>query len=309
VLFERSYGDDGSSLRQRLHRFSDDVVLALTGEKGLARTKILCEWDPGDGKRVVVMDVDGFGIRELTGERALELGPRWSSDGKRAVYTSYAAGWPDVYVHELRVGSRERVAHYEGLNATGEIGPDGETLLITLSEAGNPEIYSKNLVSGKIQRLTSHRGTDTSPTWSPDGSRIAFVSDRTGSPQVYTMRADGSQVKRVTLRGNYNTAPDWSPDGRRIAYCALRPDGFQIQVLDLEGGQVTTVTEGGGCEDPSWSPDGRSILYSRSAGGRTDLYVTNVNERRALRVSGGSGRYTVPDWSPFLDATTRGEKK
>ncbi|MGH2571532.1 MAG: hypothetical protein ACRDGR_09915 [bacterium] len=308
VLFQKTYGD-GLSLRQRLHVFCDDVVFALTGEKGLARTKIVCEWDPGEGKRVVLMDVDGFGIKELTGERALELGPRWSTDGKRAVYTSYASGYPDVYVHDLKVGHRERVAHYEGLNATGEIGPDGVTLLLTLSEVGNPEIYSKNLESGTMQRLTTHRGTDTSPTWSPDGSKIAFVSDRTGSPQVYTMRADGSHVERVTLRGNYNTAPDWSPDGRRIAYCSLRSDGFQIQVLDLDGGEVITVTEGGGCEDPSWSPDGRSILYSRSAGGRTDLYVTNVNERRALRVSGVSGRYTVPDWSPFLDGTTRGEKK
>jgi len=309
ALFERSYPDESVSLRRRLHRFCDDVVQALTGEPGLARTRLLCEWDPGDGKRIVMMDIDGFGLKELTGESALELSPRWAPDGRRILYTSYASRYPDVYLHDLRVGSRERVSHYEGLNALAELGPDGETLLLTLSEAGNPEIYSKNLTSGKIRRLTDHDATDASPTWSPDGTAIAFVSDRSGSPQVYTMRPDGSRVERVTMRGNYNTAPDWSPDGKRIAYCALRSDGFQIQVVELEGRQVTTVTEGGGCEDPSWSPDGRSILYSRNAGGRTDLYITSVNERRALRVSRGSGRYTVPDWSPFPDGTNRGESK
>jgi TolB protein len=310
ALFERSYGA-GESLRRRLHRFCDDVVLALTGERGLARTRILCEWDPGEGKRIVQMDVDGFGLRELTGDQALELSPRWSADGTRAVYTSYAGGYPDVYVHDLRVGGRERVAHYEGLNAQGELSPDGEVLALTLSESGNPEIYSKVLVSGKMRRLTHQSGTDASPTWSPDGSRIAFVSDRTGSPQIYVMRPDGSNLERVTFRGNYNTAPDWSPDGTRIAYCALRSDGFQIQVIELDGGRVTTVTEGGGCEDPSWAPDGRAILYSRTAGGRTDLYVTNLSERRALRVSGGSGRYSAPDWSPFLDgaATREGDTR
>jgi TolB protein len=299
VLFEKIYSEQEGSLRQRLHAFCDELVVALTGERGLALTRILCERDSGKGKRVVLMDIDGHNLRELTGEDELELAPRWSEDGRRVVYTSYASGYPDVYVHDLQVGSRRRVAHYEGLNALGHLSPDGRLLVLTLSHTGNPEIYVKDLATNKLQRLTRHRATDTSPSFSPDGTRIVFVSDRTGSPQIYVMKLDGSPPERVTLRGNYNTAPDWSPDGTRIAYCSLRPDGFQIQVLDLAERVVTTVTDGGGCEDPSWSPDGRSILYSRKAGGRTDLYITNLSERRALRVSRGAGQYTAPDWSPY----------
>jgi TolB protein len=113
------------------------------------------------------------------------------------------------------------------------------------------------------------------------------------------MNADGSSPQRVTMRGSYNTAPDWSPDGTRLAYCALRPDGFQIQVVELDGGRVTTITDLSGCEDPCWSPDGKSILYSRKASGRTELFVTNLSERRALKISRGSGRFTAPDWSPI----------
>jgi TolB protein len=300
VLFEATYPREGEeSLRGRIHRFADDVVRALTGEPGLARTRILCEWDEGDGKRIGIMDVDGHGLRPLTGSEALELSPRWTTEGRRVLYTAYDSGFPDVYLHDLAVGTRERVAHYEGLNALGDLHRDGRRLALTLSYSGNPEIYSKDLVSGKIRRLTTHPGTDTSPVWSPNGEWIAFVSDRTGSPQVYRMREDGTLLERLTVRGNYNTAPDWSPDGERIAYCALRPDGYQIQVVDLATRRVVTVTEGGGCEAPSWSPDGRSILYSRKAGGRNDLYITHLRERRALRVSRGSGRFSAPAWSPI----------
>lgn len=301
ILYEQTYPGSAGALRERIHRFADDVVQRFTGERGLARTRILCEWSPGEGqdKRIVLMDVDGYGMREVTGEQALEVSPRWTPDGLSALYTSYSSGYPDVYLHDLRVGSREKVAHYEGLNAQGDLSPDGQRLVLTLSYSGDPEICSKDLASGKIRRLTNHRATDASGCWSPDGRRVAFVSDRSGTPQVWLMNADGSRVERITLRGNYNTSPDWSPDGTRIAYCALRSDGFQIQVIDLESRQVSTVTEGGGCEDPSWSPDGRSILYSRKAGGRTDLYVTNLSERKALRVTHGSGNYTVPDWSPY----------
>ncbi len=301
LLFEKRYPSGrGSTLRARLHEFADDVVLNLTGEPGLARTKLLCEWNPGDGKRIVQMDIDGYGLRELTGEAALELGPRWSTDAARAVYTSYSSGYPDVYVHDLVVGSREKVARYEGLNAHGDLSPDGNTLALTLSWDGDPDIYSKDLTSGKVRRLTQDSATEASPVWSPDGRSIAFVSDRSGSPQVYRMNPDGSRQQRLTLRGGYNTAPEWSPDGKQLAYCALLSDGFQIQVLDLETNRVTTVTDLGGCEDPCWSPDGKSIIYSRKAGGRTDLYITNLNERRALRVTKGSGTYTAPDWSPWF---------
>ncbi len=299
TLLDESYPSADGGLRRRLHRFADDIVETLTGEKGMARTQIVCEWDAGKGKRIVRMDVDGQAMKELTGEGALEMSPRWSADGSQIVYTSYASGYPDVYTLDLRGGSRKRVAHYEGLNAFGDLHPGGNLLVLTMSSSGDPEIYTKDLSSGKIRRLTRNKATDTSPAWSPDGSRVAFVSDRTGGPQVYVMNADGSSPKQVTVRGSYNTAPEWSPDGTRIAYCALRPDGFQIQVVDLESREVTTVTEGGGCEDPCWSPDGRSILYSRSAGGRTDLYITNLTERRALRITRGSGKFTAPDWSPI----------
>lgn len=299
ILLDRNYATTEGPLRRRIHRFSDDIVHALTGENGFAQTQVLCEWDGGKGKRIVRLEMDGSGKKELSGDSSLELSPRWSADGGKAVYTSYSSGYPDVYVHDLRSGTRKRVAHYQGLNAFGDLHPSGGQLVLTMSSSGDPEIYTKDLASGKIRRLTRHRATDTSPVWSPDGSRIAFVSDRTGGPQVYVMNTDGSSTKQVTVRGSYNTAPDWSPDGKRIAYCALRPDGFQIQVIDLESGEVTTVTEGGGCEDPSWSPDGRSILYSRSAGGRTDLYVTNLTERRAIRITRGAGKFSTPDWSPI----------
>jgi TolB protein len=299
VLHEKMYPSSEGSLRRRVHRFADDMVQALTGEKGMASTQIVCEWNSGKGKRIVRMDVDGSGMREISGEGVIEMAPRWSNDGTKVLYTSFSSGYPDVFLHDLKAGNRKRVAHYQGLNAFGDLHPNGNLLVLTMSSSGDPEIYTKELSSGKIRRLTRHKATDTSPVWSPDGSRIAFVSDRTGGPQVYVMNADGSSPKQVTLRGSYNTAPEWSPDGTRIAYCALRPDGFQIQVVELESGEVTTVTEGGGCEDPCWSPDGRSILYSRSAGGRTDLYVTDLSERRALRITRGSGKFSTPDWSPY----------
>jgi TolB protein len=312
VLYKGSYPEGGESPRQALHRFADEMTELITGHRGFAQTRVLCAWDPGDGvgKRVVLMDSDGDGMTELTGEEVLELSPRWAADCKSVVYTSYASGWPDVYLHNLEREQRDRIAHYEGLNDCGELSPGGQSVVLTLSQGGNPEIYIKDLTSLRLRRLTDHRCTDTSPTWSPDGARIAFVSDRSGGPQIYTTDVRGSSPKRLTTRGSYNTAPDWSPDGRRIAFCGRGPNGPVIQVLELETGEVWTAAEGSACEDPSWSPDGNSILYSRRYFGkqsregepgveRTDLFVTHLNDGRALRIKHPPGRFTTPDWSPF----------
>src|ERR1700690_2335488 len=38
TLLSRSY--NGASLRQQVHAFADDIVLAITGKKGIAQTKI-----------------------------------------------------------------------------------------------------------------------------------------------------------------------------------------------------------------------------------------------------------------------------
>ena len=195
---------------------------------------------------------------------------------------------------------------------------------IAFNAAETALAYAENFANANINSASIFDNTNGYyEAYNGPGLYNAFDSSwwATGASQVYPNTIDGVSTcpgvggmcayGRFTGKLGYagrdvGVKLDGKADGGRIAYCTLRSDGFQIQVLELESGRVTTVTDGGGCEDPSWSPDGRSILYSRKAGGRSDLYVTNLSERRALRVSRGSGRYTVPDWSTFPEGTLRG---
>jgi TolB protein len=76
--FRRSYAGRRSDLRPTMHRFVDDVLEALTGERGIAETRIAFVKGRGRVKEIWVMDYDGSNQRQLTHDGSLALSPAWA---------------------------------------------------------------------------------------------------------------------------------------------------------------------------------------------------------------------------------------
>lgn len=279
-------------------RFADEVIYALTGERGIFDSKIAFITKKGAAADIYVTNFEGTVISKITDHKAFMMAPRWSPDGRYLSFTSYKSGNPDLYVKDLIRNRLHRVAHFKGINLSGHWSPDGKKLLLTLSKDGNEEIYVMELATGKLQRLTDNYAIDVSPTWSPDGKRIAFVSNRSGSPQIYIMNADGSNVTRISFEGNYNTSPAWSPKENRIAYESRKNGHFQIHTMKEDGNDPVQVTfEAGDCETPSWSPDGRYLVFSMNAVDRQMICVINANGTNRRVLQGGADGYLGPSWS------------
>ena len=298
TILSKRYKFDVSALRRAAHRFSDEVVLQLTGEKGIASTSIAFISNISGAKEVHVMDYDGYGDKQVTMERSICLSPHWSPDGQRIAYTSYSSGNPDIHVVGRYGGRPYTLSSYRGLNSSPAWSPDNRKIALTLTKDGNAEIYVMNSDGSGLRRLTSHPGIDSSPSWSPGGRQIAFTSDRSGSPQIYVMEADGSNVRRLTLSGSYNDSPCWSPKGDRIVYASRIGNSFQIFVVDIAGANPVQLTSSAGNnENPSWSPDGRQIAFSSSRGGKRDIYVMNADGSNLRRLTTRGDNYS-PSWSP-----------
>lgn len=297
AIFGRRYVGARDEWRAAVHSISDDIVFKLTGESGIAKTKIAFLSGATGSKEVYVMDYDGENRRRVTRQDAMALQPDWFPGGEEIVYTVILQGR-----HECRRatigGSGSRISKYPGLNDFASPSPRGDEVALTLSKDGNPEIYRIRADGTDPRRLTFGRSTESSPCWSPDGRRIAFVSDRAGVPQIYVMNATGGSARRVTLQGNYNTSPDWSPKGDLLVYTSRVSGTFQICTVDVETGETTRLTTGPGQkEDPSWARDGRHVVYSVKQGGKTDLYMIDIYELEPVRLTSGSGDYLSPAWS------------
>ncbi len=300
VLSKRYKFGEGA-LRSAAHRFADEILLQLTGERGISSTSIAFISDIAGPKEVFVVDCDGNGMKRLTAEKSLCLSPKWSPDGQRIAYTSYSRGNPDLHVVGRYGGKPGVLSAFRGLNSSPAWSPDGKRIALTLTKDGNAELYLMNSDGSGLRRLTKHPAIDSSPSWSPNGRHIAFTSDRSGSPQVYVMESDGSNVRRLTFAGSYNDSPAWSPKGDRIVYAARAGNNFQIYITDVAGTGIAQLTNSrGNNENPSWSPDGRHIAFSSSRDGKRQIYVMNADGANVRRLT-SSGENFSASWSPRFE--------
>lgn len=298
-VFGKSYRADAKVASSLAHRVADDVIFALTGEKGFASTRIALIGNQTGRKELYVCDANGMNLRRVTNDRGFCVAPEWHPDGKTLVYTSYARGFPDVYALNLDSGAKRRISAFSGLNAGAAVSPDGREMALILSKDGNPELYVMNLSSGKVRRLTNTSpAAEGSPAWSPDGRQIAYVSDTSGRPQLYVISKNGGRPKRLTSRGSENVSPSWGKSGW-IAFSSRREGKYHICLINPQTGQERQVTSGwADYEDPSWAPDGRHLVCTRTQGYRSSVCLLDTRSGDSVALPVGNGDWFTPSWAP-----------
>ncbi len=287
-------------IRETAHMISDDIVEFLTGEKGIASTKIVFSYKTSNGKELAMIDYDGFNFTSLTKNRKYNLFPSWAPDAGRILFSTHTKDRLNIYLFDLGEREIKTISSFRGLNFAPCWSPDASKICLSLTKDGNAEIYLLDLKDKKLSRLTYNLAIDTSPAFSPNSREITFVSDRTGNPQIYVMDIHGGNVRRLTYHGDYNTSPSWSPRGDIVAYVSRESDNSQqIYVTDPYDFSPVRLTFDGNNEEPSWSPDGLHIVFSSNRSGRYELYTMNWDGSRQRRLTNGMTA-NGPDWSPIL---------
>ena len=291
-LLEKTYTGTRKDLRRLSHRFADDAVFQVFGERGIATTRIAFVRGKNGHKEIWTMDYDGFGATAWSKNGSINLSPVWDRDGA-LVWSSYAGG---DGAHLWRQAPGQKAHRFlpavPGMQISAAPSPiDGE-IALAVSLDGQTEIF-RSYPDGKPVRLTYSPALEVSPSWSPNGWEIAFTSDRTGTPQVYAMDKEGSNLRRITWNGSYNDQASWSPAGDRIALARMAGD-FQLVTISPDGRDEKLLGPG---EQPKWSPDGRHLVYMRRSGaGRSDLWVCDADGSDPRQIT-FFGDASQPAWS------------
>jgi len=293
-LLGKNYTQSVKQTRSLAHKVADEILMAVTGKKGMASGKIAVVSNRTRYKELYICDMDGQNIRQITKDRNIVVGPGWAPSGKAIVYTSYKRGYPSVYL----TGRSKPLASYRGLNTSGAISPDGRYMAVILSASGNPELYVISLRTGALKRMTrTRKGNEASPCWSPDGSQIAFVSDVNGSPQIYIISSSGGRARRLSSGGSENVAPDWGKNG--IVYSTRQGGRYKIAIVDpVKRTLRVLTTDWADYEDPSWAPDDRHIVCSRTLKYHSSIYLLDTLKDSPVRLVKASGDWFSPACSP-----------
>lgn len=318
LVMGKKYRGTAGSARRIAHTFSNDVLEALTGKKGMFLSKIVLTTERSGTKfkEVNIMDWDGANPIQVTNHKSITLSPAWSPDAKRIAYTAYVQRKStkmrnaDLYVYELSSGKRTMTSYRPGINSGANFDPDNKHIYLTISGGNSPDIYKMTFDGALVKKITNGpmSAINVEPAVSPDGSKIAFSSDRSGRPMVYTMNSDGTNTKRITYAGAFNSSPAWSPDGSKIAFAAQDSGNFDIFVMNSDGTGMIRVTsarkENGrpaNSEDPSFSPDGRFIIYTSNRSGKNQVYMSTADGTEERRITQDNNNYYKPKWSSNIE--------
>lgn len=299
--------------RDCAHQIADDFHKQNRNLDGVARTKLAFSSDrdagrvtgrpsqtAGQGKEIYISDYDGANQTRFTVNRTINISPSWSPSGGLLAYTSYASGFPDIYVANLREPGRGLGRPAAGSdrvqNQLSAWSPDGSKLAFMSNRSGNNDVWIVNRDGSGLQNLTNNPANDWAPTWSPDGSKIAFASDRAGANQLYVINTIGTGLQR--LIDQKVDRPTWS-SLNFIAFTMGSGPGYEIGIYDFNNPGITVLTSGvGSNESPAVAPNGRHIAFVTTRWGRQQIAVMDRTGQNVRRIT-EAGNNTYPNWQPI----------
>jgi dipeptidyl aminopeptidase/acylaminoacyl peptidase len=193
-----------------------------------------------------------------------------SPDENRIVFTMEEEGNDDLWLLDLRRGTRTRITFFPEAELDASWSPDGKSLVFVRHVASDWEaeengIFLMDLGSAeKARKLVRGSG----PEFFPDGSGIIYETfDVRGNVNLATISlADGASPK-VFLESEFETDhPSISPDGRFVVYESNETGTNQVFMTRFPSGEGKWQVSTDGGSDPEWSRDGKKIYYAN--GGR-----------------------------------------
>ncbi len=203
------------------------------------------------------------------------MGPAWSPDGSRLVWTAYPFNlmpWDqsalmvaNVFSEEAprALASRERVAF-----AQASFSPDGERILCVGDRGGWLNVTEMSADGSDQRVLHDDHWEHGEPHYSPDGRSIAYTRNVDGNYALWIVPSGGGAPRQVTSVTGHATNPTWSPDGREIVFLfdspVAPPDVWKVDVQSRQTSRLTHATMGGIEPDELATPE--TITWSSADG-------------------------------------------
>ncbi len=238
-------------------------------------------------------DENGRSVQRLTVNRARDVYPRFSPDGKWIAFSSDRNGNLDVFVMPSGGGTAKALTSHSADDTVLGWTPDSQAVLFASNRAEDwaGKLYTVSLSGGMPKDIGADMGVWAS--YSPDGSKIAI--NRHG--QVYwrkfyrganqtdvtIMDVAAKKFTDVTDFKGLDSWPMWGRDGSIYFASDREGNGLtNIWRVSERGGNAEQVTtfKTGDVRWPSISADGKVVMFEHDFG----IWKLDVASRKAAPI-------------------------
>jgi tricorn protease len=234
----------------------------------------------------------GQNIQRLTVNRARDVYPRFSPDGKWIAFSSDRNGNLDVFIIPSEGGAAKQLTFHSADDTVLGWRPDSKAVLFSSNrgEDFTPQLYLVSIDGGIEVRAGTDMGIQAA--FSPDGQRIAYNPKGQVYWRKYYRGASASDVvvmdiasKKFTQVTDFNGMDSWPMWGTDGIYFVSDRDGnglTNIWRAPVDGGKADRVTsfKTGDVRWPSISSDGRTIVFEHDFG----IWKLDVGSRKATPI-------------------------
>ena len=169
---------------------------------------------------------DGTSQTRLTNSFDNDFLIEWSQDGTKILSEGFDGVSSDIFMLDLRDGTRTNLTNTSFHEASSRLSPDGKKIVYqSYGDAKEAEIYVMDSDGGNSTNLTEAPAFgEVHPVWSPDGNFVYFTSERSGSVNFWRIRVNadtGDAVGKPEPVGSpstYSRHLNFSRDGTKMIY-------------------------------------------------------------------------------------------
>ena len=172
-------------------------------------------------------------------------------------------------------------------------------------ETRNALMMGRLGVENSTKKITYNLFNNTGASWGPKGLNIIYSAQTSEGSKVFWQgfRPLRLKAKEIFFDKGTGSSASWGSNGK--VYLARYTGDKNTDIYEYSLGSGTSLempkelTSHSSIEtEPVLSPDGKMLAYVSDRTGAPQIYIMDLNSKKATRISKEGGYNTSPAWSP-----------